>query len=83
MSGCVAGGTEMSSADFLYFQIFSSLILEKGSPHWGQIYRFFCKWVFCVPLRRQTPLVTDFQWWEGNGAELLTLQKEIPSEAHV
>lgn len=45
MSGYVAGGTEMSSADFLYLQIFSLLFLEKGSPHWGRIHRFFCKWV--------------------------------------
>lgn len=43
MSGCVAGGTEIASADFLYLQIFSLLILEKGSPQWGQIHRFFCK----------------------------------------
>lgn len=43
MSGYVAGGTEIASADFLYLQIFSLLILEKGSPQWGQIHRFFCK----------------------------------------
>lgn len=75
MSGCVAGGTEMSSADFLYLHIFLLLFLEKGSPYWSRIHRFFCKWVlFCFS--PQTPLVTDFQWWKGSVAELLSLNKE-------
>lgn len=82
MSGCVAGGTEMSSADFLYFQIFSSLILEKGSPHWGQIYRFFCKWA-CFLFFSPNSTGDWLPVWDGNMAELLTLKKEIPSEAHV
>lgn len=77
MSGYVVGGTEMSSADFLYLQIFSLLFLEKGSPDWGRIHRFFCKWVL---FSSQTPLVTDFYWWKGNMVELLSLKKEITNE---
>lgn len=78
MSGCVAGGTEIASADFLYLQIFSLLILEKGSPQWGQIHRFFCKWVLFFS---QTTLPTDLQWWKDNMAELLRLNLEIPRES--
>lgn len=78
MSGYVAGGTEMSFADFLYLQIFFVALFGKGKPSLGLNSWFSVNEFFFFP--PQTPLVTDFQWWKGNVAELLSLKKESPDE---
>lgn len=43
MSGCVAGGTEMSLLTFYTFRFFLIALFGKGKPLLGQIHRFFCK----------------------------------------
>lgn len=58
MSGCVAGGTEMSLLTFYTFRFFSLLFLEKGSPYWGKFIGFSVN-EFCVCVCFFTP---TFHW---------------------
>lgn len=55
MSGYVAGGTEMSFADFLYLQIFFVALFGKGKPSLG-LNSWFSVNEFCFVFP-QTPLV--------------------------
>lgn len=68
---------------FYTFRFFRRSFWKREALTGAKFIGFSVNESFLLLFFTQTPLVTDFQWWEGNVAELLTVIKEIPSKAHV